>query len=155
MPRSRPDDAERGIRELRHGSQNATPALSTTTNAHDVTNKDGSLQTALLLSLTETVKSLSDKVNSIQTAVSNWIGRPDRHYEDQTAKGTEYTLASATLSMPSTSTVRVRESAATEITDYSPQLDSQQLTPPPSTYQSYGFAADSLPFVETVSPAIR
>ena len=156
MPHSHPDNAERCIRELRHGSQNATPALSTTTNAHDDTNKDGSLQTALLLSLTETVKTLSDKVNSMQTPVSNWIGRPDRRcHEDQNAKGTEYTLASAMSSMPSTSTVTVRESAATEFTDYSPQLASQQLTAPPSTSQSYGFAADSLPFVETVSPAIH
>ena len=171
MPRSRPDNAERGISELRHGSQDATPASKTTTNAHghDV-NKDGSLQTALLLSLTETVKTLSDKVNSLQTPVTNWIGRPDRRcYEDQTAKETEYTLASAMSTMPSssTSTVHVREvnttSAATEINDYSPQLPgcqspiaaSQQLTAPPSTSQSYGFAADSLPFVETVSPAIR
>ena len=32
---------------------------------------------------------------------------------------------------------------------------SQPLTAPPSSSKSYGFAADSLPFVETVSPAIR
>ena len=73
----------------------------------------------------------------------------------------------STMPSISTSTVDVREvnrtSAATEINDYSPQLPgcqspiaaSQQLTAPPSTSQSHGFAADSLPFVETVSPAIR
>ena len=95
MPRSRPDNAERCIHDLRHGSQNATLAsTSTTTNAHDV-NKDGNLQKALLLSLTETVKSLSDKVNAMQTPVNIRIDRHDRCYcEDQTAKGTEYTLAS-------------------------------------------------------------
>ena len=76
MPRCLPDNAEPGIRELRHGSQNATQASTTTTNAHDI-NKDGSLQAALL-SLTETVKTLADKVNSMQTPVTNLIGRPDR-----------------------------------------------------------------------------
>ena len=161
MPRSRPDNAERCIRDLRHGSQNATLAsTSTTTNAHDV-NKDGNLQTALLLSLTETVKSLSDKVNAIQTPVNNRIDRHDRcYYEEQTAKGTEYTLASAMSTMPSTSTAREVDTTSTE---YGPQLTqrqpnmsvSQPLTAPPSTSKSYGFAADSLPFVETVSPAIR
>ena len=86
MPRSRPDNAERYIRDLRHGSQNTSLAsTSTTTNAHDV-NKDGNLQTALLLSLTETVKSLSDKVNAMQTPVNNRIDRHDRcYYEEQTA----------------------------------------------------------------------
>ena len=162
MPRSRPDNAERCIRDLRHGSQNATLAsTSTTTNARDV-NKDGNLQTALLLSLTETVKSLSDKVNAIQTPVNNRIDRHDRcYYEEQTAKGTEYTLASAMSTMPSTSTVR--EVDTTTSTEYGPHLTqcqphmavSQPLTAPPSTSKSYGFAADSLPFVETVSPAIR
>ena len=181
LPRSQlPDNPERGFRELglrhesqnAHGSQNATPASATTTNAHVMheVNKDGSLQTALLLSLTETVKTLSDKVNAMQTPVTNWIGRPDRRcYEDLTAKGTEYTLASAMSAMPSTSTVREvntnsnTTSAATDITDYGPQLPqcqspiaaSHQLSASPSTSQSYGFAVDSLPFVETVSPAIR
>ena len=88
------------------------------------------------------------------------IGRPDRCcYEDQTAKGTVYTLASAMSTTPSTSTVQEvnMSSAATQITDYGPQpmAASQLLTVPPSTSQSYGYAADSLPFVETVSPAIR
>ena len=63
--------------------------------------------------------------------------------------------------MPSTSTVR--EVDTTTSTEYGPQLTqcqphmavSQPLTAPPSTSKSYGFAADSLPFVETVSPAIR
>ena len=104
----------------------------------------------------------------MQIPVTNLIGRPDRScYEYQTAKGTEYTLASAMSTTPPISTVRDREvnttSAATQITDYGPQLThcqppmaaSQLLTAPPSTSQSYGFAADSLPFVETVSPAIR
>ena len=64
MPRSLPDNAEPGICDLRHGFQNATPASTTTTNAHNA-NKDDSLHAALLLSLTETIKTLSDKVNSI------------------------------------------------------------------------------------------
>ena len=60
---------------------------------------------------------------------------------------------------PSTSTVREfnTTSAATHISDYGPQpmAASQLLTAPPSTSQSYGYAVDSLPFMETVSPAIR
>ena len=56
MPRILSETAEQGPRELRHSSQNASRFV-TTTEAHDI-NKDGSLQTALLLSFTETVKTL-------------------------------------------------------------------------------------------------
>ena len=54
MPHILLETAEQGPHELCHISQYASQSV-TTTKAHDI-NKDGSLQTALLLSLTETVK---------------------------------------------------------------------------------------------------
>ena len=163
MPHSLPDIAEPCIRELRHESQDATPASTTTTNAHDV-NKDGSLQTVLLLSLTETVKTLSDKVNSIQTLqapITNWCGRPDRRgYDEDSSKGAEYTLASSmsTSTNPTSPSTSNLNQASHNIDCGSQQTQCQALVAgsqlqiaPPNSSQTYGFAADSLPFVETVT----
>ena len=163
-PRIRPETAEQDIQELRHESQNAS--LSTTTNARE-SNNDGSLHTALLLSLTETVKTLSDKVNSIQTPVPNWLGRQERRgYDEEHSKGQEFTLASAMSSMQSHSSSNLNVTTAGATTQNTDYVSQQTQSPPvisgfqsptslPSSSQAYGFAADSLPFVETVSPAIR
>ena len=166
LPPSLSETAEQGPRELRHSSQNASRFVITT-NAHDI-NKDGSLQTALLLSLTETVKTLSDKVNSIQTLqapATNWCGRPDRRgYDEDFSKGAEYTLASSMSTStnpasPSTSNLNqashTTDCGSQQTQCQAPVAGSQLQIAPPNSSQTYGFAADSLPFVETVSPAIR
>ena len=160
MPRNLSETAQQGPCELRYTSQNASRSV-TTTNAHDI-NKDGSLQTALHLSLTETVKTLSDKVNSIQTLqapATNWFGRQDRRgYNEDSSKGAEYTLASSmsTSTNPaSPSTSNLNQASHTtdcgpQQTQYQPPVAGSQLPiAPPSSSQTYGFAADSLPFVET------
>ena len=166
-PRIRPETAEQDIRELRHEYQKATQSTTTTTTNACDSNNDGSLHTALLLSLTETVKSLADKVHAIQTPVPYGIGRPERRrYDEEYPKGQEFTLASAMSSMQShsSSTLNVTTAGATaQNADYvlqqtqSPPFISgfQPPTSAPSSSQAYGFAADSLPFVETVSPAIH
>ena len=166
MPRILSETAEQGPRELRHSSQNASRFVITT-NAHDI-NKESSLQTALLLSLTETVKTLSDKVNSIQTLqapVTNWCGRPDRRgYDEDFSKGAEYTLASSMSTStnpasPSTSNLNqashTTDCGSQQTQCQAPVAGSQLQIAPPNSSQTYGFAADSLPFIETVSPAIR
>ena len=164
--RIQPETAELDLRELSHESQKATQSTKAT-KARD-TNNDGSLHTALLLSLTETVKTLSDKVNAIQTPVPNWMGRPERRgYEEEYPKGQEFTLASAMSSMQSHSSSTLNDvttaGATAQNTDYVSQQTQcqpfisgfQPPTSPPSSSQAYGYAADSLPFVETVSPTIR
>ena len=113
-PRIQPETAQQGIQELRHQSQKATQSTTKTTNAHDSSN-DGSLHTALLLSLTEMIKTLSDKVNSIQTPIPNWLGRPERSgYDEDYPKGQEFTLASAMSTMQLHNTC----SLTLNVTDY-------------------------------------
>ena len=106
------------------------------------------------------IKTLSDKVNSIQTPIPNWLGRPERSgYDEDYPKGQELTLASAMSTMQLHSTC----SFTPNVKDYiSQQAQCQPFisgfqppTSPPSSSQAYGFAADSLPFMETVSPAIH